>query len=158
MSDRESDDRLTGSRALAIEVNLTLCLPRDTQTVPLVRHLIGSTLQEFGVTLETRSDIELAVTEACANVVDHSQVEDEYEVKVAVNQERCEIRVVDSGHGFDFSSLGEGSDPTDERGRGVQLMRALVDKIRFESEPEAGTIVHLVKTLEFEPGAPTIPS
>jgi serine/threonine-protein kinase RsbW len=124
---------------LAIEVNLTLCLPRDTQTVPLVRHLIGT-----------------ALTEACANVVDHSQVEDEYEVRVAVSRDRCEIRVIDAGHGFDFNSLGDESDPTGERGRGVQLMRALVDSIRFESEPEAGTIVHLVKMLDFDPGAPTI--
>jgi serine/threonine-protein kinase RsbW len=140
---------------LAIEVNLTLCLPRDTQTVPLVRHVIGATLREFGVTRDTRGDIELAVTEACANVVDHSHVEDEYEVRVAVNQTRCEIRVVDAGHGFDFNSLGDDTDPTDERGRGVQLMRALVDAIHFESEPEAGTIVHLVKQLELEPGAPS---
>jgi serine/threonine-protein kinase RsbW len=139
---------------LAIEVNLTLCLPRDTQTVPLVRHLIGTALQEFGVTRDTTGDIELAVTEACANVVDHSHVEDEYEVRVALNQHRCEIRVIDAGHGFDFSSLGDESDPTDERGRGVQLMRALVDAIHFESKPEDGTIVHLVKELDFEPGAP----
>jgi serine/threonine-protein kinase RsbW len=135
---------------LPIEVNLTLCLPRDTQTVPLVRHLVGATLRELGVARDCRSDVELAVTEACANVLDHSQVEDEYEVRVAVTTERCEIRVVDTGHGFDFSTLDETSDPASERGRGVQLMRALVDGIRFDSEPEQGTIVHLVKHLVFD--------
>jgi serine/threonine-protein kinase RsbW len=156
MSDRDHIERLTGSVPLAIEVNLTLCLPRDTQTVPLVRHVVGAALRELGVTRDTTSDVELAVTEACANVVDHSHVQDEYEVRVAVNQERCEIRVVDTGHGFDFSSLDPDTpSPTDERGRGVVLMKALVDAIRFESKPEAGTIVHLVKELDFDPDAPS---
>lgn len=31
------------------------------------------------------------------------------------------------------------------------LMRALVDRTDFHSEPEDGTIVHLVKALELEP-------
>lgn len=139
---------------MPIEVNLSLCLPRDVQIVPLVRHLVGSTLEEFGVTRGCRADVELAVTEACANVLDHSHVDDEFEVKVAVDQDTCQIRVIDTGHGFDFSSLGDSTDPESERGRGVQLMRALVDNISFESEPEAGTVVHLVKRLQFEPNAP----
>ena len=139
---------------MPLEVNLTLCLPRDTQTVPLVRHLVGATLAEFGVTVGCRADVELAVTEACANVLDHSKGDDEYEVKVAVDQRTCQIRVVDQGHGFDFSTLTGESDPDSERGRGVQLMHALVDNIHFESQPEAGTVVHLVKRLEFEPDAP----
>lgn len=140
---------------MAIEINLTLCLPRDTQTVPLVRHLVGAALQEFGVTDECRGDIELALTEACANVVDHSHVDDEYQVRVAVDPDRCQIRVVDTGHGFDFSTLAGEANLTDERGRGIQLMRALVDRIRFQSEPEDGTVVHLVKELDFVPNAPT---
>ena len=140
---------------MAIEVNLTLCLPRDTQTVPVVRHVIGSTLHEFGVTADCRTDVELAVTEACANVLDHSQIEDEYEVRVAITTRRCEIRVVDTGRGFDFSTLSDTIDLDDERGRGVLLMRALVDQIRFESRPEQGTVVHLVKDLVFRPDAAT---
>ena len=43
-----------------------------------------------------------------------------------------------------------------ERGRGVSLMRALVDNVRFESRPQAGTIVHLVKTLELEENSPLL--
>lgn len=139
---------------MAIEVNLSLCLPRDTKTVPLVRHLVGATLEEFGVEEACRADVELAVTEACANVLDHSQIDDQYEVQVAVSLDRCEIRVIDTGHGFDFESLRDDEDVARPRGRGVQLMRALMDRIHFESRPERGTIVHLVKRLELRPEAP----
>jgi anti-sigma regulatory factor (Ser/Thr protein kinase) len=46
---------------------------------------------------------------------------------------------------------------TDERGRGILLMRALVDSIDFDSRPEtgAGTIVRLVKRRDFD-GPPPI--
>jgi hypothetical protein len=35
-----------------------------------------------------------------------------------------------------------------EEGRGLALLSALVDGVRFESRPEAGTVVHLVKQLD----------
>jgi anti-sigma regulatory factor (Ser/Thr protein kinase) len=44
--------------------------------------------------------------------------------------------------------------PSDEQGRGMALMAALVDSVHFESRPEAGTIVHLVKDLTMRPDGP----
>ena len=41
-----------------------------------------------------------------------------------------------------------------EHGRGVALMRALVDQVRLESRPEVGTVVRLVKTLRFDDTVP----
>ncbi|HUQ38614.1 MAG TPA: ATP-binding protein [Acidimicrobiales bacterium] len=133
-----------------MNIKLSLSMPRDESTLPLVRHLCKYSLWEIGVAHECVSDIELALTEACANVVEHSTRDDEYEVHIEVNQLRCEIRVIDAGHGFDFESLGQAdADHSAEGGRGIQLMRALVDRVRFISEPEEGTIVHLVKDLAF---------
>lgn len=37
------------------------------------------------------------------------------------------------------------------RGRGVGIMRALMDHVEFVPEPESGMTVHLVKTLSVEP-------
>jgi serine/threonine-protein kinase RsbW len=65
------------------------------------------------------------------------------------------LRVIDTGHGFDFGSLSTlGASATDEEGRGVSLMQALVDQVRFTSVPEKGTIVHLEKELEFDAASP----
>ena len=140
-----------------MEISQSLCLPRDNSTVPLVRHLCKFVLWQIGVTAPCIGDIEVAVTEACANVVEHTAGDDEYEVHVTITDSQCEIRVVDVGHGFDADALGDPSgDGKAERGRGVHLMRSLVDNIKFESEPEAGTIVHLVKTLAFD-GPPPPP-
>ncbi len=131
-----------------MRVNLVLCLPRDDSTVPVLRHITVCALAELGVVPEIIDDVALAVTEACANVVRHSGVDDEYEVRLSLEDAWCEISVVDTGHGFDSASLGVAmAESSEERGRGLALMKALVDDVRFESRPEAGTVVHLVKEL-----------
>ena len=132
-----------------------LCLPRDSSTLSVVRHITASALDELGVVSEEIGDVILALTEAAANVVKHSGADDQYEVHLVIENNTCEIRVIDGGRGFDSESLGVNmAGPSEERGRGMALMAALVDSVRFESRPEAGTIVHLVKDLKLRPDGP----
>lgn len=138
-----------------MRITLTLCLPRDAATLPVVRHIAGFALREVGVEAEAIADVELALTEASANVVKHSGAADQYEVHLTLEDRICEIRVIDTGHGFDSSSLAVAmAAPSEEQGRGMALIEALVDSVSFESRPEAGTIVHLVKDLTLRPDAP----
>lgn len=135
---------------MPLGINLDLVLPRDNATVPLVRHILRHTLTEFGVTAGCVGDVELAITEAAANVVEHSGGDDEYEIKVSVDEERCEIRVIDAHNGFDPAVAEDFPGSEAERGRGILLMQALMDSLQFESEPERGTVVHLTKALDFD--------
>ena len=136
-------------------VTLSLQLPRDRLSVPVARHLVGAAMEEVGVVAEDAEAVKLALTEACANVIDHSGPGDVYDLAVTVGPTACHIRVVDVGRGFDHEALSPGmATPDAEHGRGVALMQALVDQVRFESEPEQGTIVHLVKRLRFDDTAP----
>ena len=129
-----------------------LCLPRDSSTLSVVRHITASALEELGVVSEEIGDVILALTEAASNVVKHSGADDQYEVHLVIENNTCAIRVVDGGRGFDSDRLGVNmAGPSEERGRGMALMAALVDSVRFESRPEAGTIVHLVKDLALRP-------
>lgn len=139
---------------MPVGIHLSLALPRDVATVPLVRHLCAYALREIRVEEGCIADIELAVTEACANVVRHAGAEDAYDVTVAITAASCEIRVVNTGGGFEVGTLGD--DPVHasaESGRGVHLMRSLVDTMAFTSTPGSGTEVHLVKSLRYEDGA-----
>ena len=142
-----------------MQLSLSLVLPRDEQTIPVTRHIVQSALDELGALPHCRDDIAIAQTEACSNVVHHSGPGDEYEVRVDIGPEKCVIRVVDTGRGFDSESLavdrdGAGPDLSAERGRGIALMRALVDEVRFVSKPEAGTIVHLEKSVSYAERSP----
>jgi len=137
-----------------LEIKMALSLPRDARTIAVARHICRQTLRELGVEGECVSDIEVALTEACTNVLDHSGPGDEYDVRVTLAERDCVIRVVDSGSGFDVEAPRAPPDDAAERGRGIALMRALVDEVRFESRPADGTIVHLEKKLAYVEGAP----
>lgn len=133
-----------------MQVALSLALPRDELTVPVARHIASGAMERLGVDKDCVVDIEVALSEACTNVIQHSGPGDDYEITVSLDERTCVIRVVDRGHGFDSASLADVSDVSAERGRGVELMRALVDSVRFDSKPEEGTIVHLEKELVLE--------
>lgn len=136
-----------------MDCRFTLCLPRDEASVPVVRHVCRDALVLLGVGDECVSAIEVAVTEACTNVLRHVEGTDaEYEVSVSVNETRCDIRLIDSA-GEIFAHEHQGrkeAHPEAESGRGIFLMRAMVDELKFVSEPESGSIVHLVKNLELK--------
>ena len=138
-----------------MEIKFTLQLPRDALSVPVVRRVLNSSMRTLGVEEDCLTDIEVALTEACTNVLDHATAGDEYEVVAGLNDSACVIEVIDTGRGFDADHLGHAeADPSAEEGRGIQLIRALVDKVHFRSRAERGMIVHLEKELQFEEGSP----
>jgi serine/threonine-protein kinase RsbW len=138
-----------------MEIKFTLLLPRDALSVPVVRRVLNSSMRTLGVVDDCLTDIEIALTEACTNVLDHATAGDEYEVIAGLDDSNCVIEVLDTGRGFDAEKLGHAeADPTAEEGRGIQLIRALVDRVHFRSRPETGMIVHLEKELQFTDGSP----
>ena len=142
---------------MPLEVNLSLCLPTDEMSVPVVRHICQYSLTEVGVADRCLDDIAVALTEACTNVLDHAAQDGEaYEVQISIDDERCTIRVKDAGGGFDFDarSTQPPAEGHAESGRGLDLIRALVDRVKFTSKPEDGMIVHLEKELEFDDDHP----
>jgi len=137
-----------------MQVTLALWLPRDEMSIPVARHIVKAAMENVGVDGGGVHDIEIALTEACTNVLKHSGPGDEYEVSFELDDEVVILRVIDTGRGFDFASLADTAAAlTDERGRGVSLMHALVDTVKFQSKPEAGTIVHLEKRIEYAEGS-----
>jgi serine/threonine-protein kinase RsbW len=133
-----------------MELSLALTLPRDEQTVPVARHIVRNAMDQVGVDETCVYDIELALSEACTNVLLHSGPGDQYLVRLDLEDRLGVIRVIDVGRGFDSAKLqAEGAVVEGERGRGVGLMQALVDRVDFTSRREAGTIVTLEKALTY---------
>lgn len=138
-----------------MQIRLTVALPRDTVSIPVVRRMLTATLSTLRVRDDCARDVQLALTEACTNVLDHAEEQDSYEVSVAIDKDLCIIEVVDRGRGFDASEAGYANAATEsEVGRGIQLMRAVADRVRFDDAPDRGTIVHLEKQLYWQDGAP----
>lgn len=131
-------------------LSLAIVLPRDEVSIPISRRIIRDALRALGVDESCADDIALAQTEACTNVVQHSGPGDQYEMRIEISKDRCTISVIDTGQGFDLGAMVDQSDLGAVRGRGIQLMRALVDDVHFVSEAEEGTAVRLQKRLVFD--------
>ena len=123
-----------------MEIKLTLALPRDSVSVPVVRRVLSGALHTLGVEPAVVHAIEVALTEACTNVLDHADEGDEYEVSAGIDGEVCVLEVVDRADtAFDGSMLGlTEADGSAEEGRGIQLMRALVDQSSSPAGRRAG--------------------
>ena len=80
-----------------MEIKMALYLPRDATSVPVTRRVLDRCLETLGVTPDTRADIALALSEACANVVQHAGPGEEYQVQVSARNRQCIIEVVDAG-------------------------------------------------------------
>lgn len=135
-----------------VEATIALRLPRDAASVPLIRQLLDGTLRSLGVEPQVRDDIELMLTEACSNVIKHAGPSDDYTVSASVHDHLCVIKVVDTGNGFDPRKMLD-PDQSSEHGRGMQIMRALADDVRFTNRREHGAVVCLEKRLRYAPGA-----
>ncbi|HEU4423036.1 MAG TPA: ATP-binding protein [Pilimelia sp.] len=137
-------------------IKLVLHLPRDRETVPLARRVLDGALSTAGVAPECRADINLALTEACANVVSHASDVAEYEVAITAEGQRCTIEVTDTGPGAEPAQLTQPMpDPRAESGRGLHIIRAVMDVAEVAAGPAGGLVIRMIKKLVFTPG-PTL--
>ncbi|WP_030615484.1 ATP-binding protein [Streptomyces sclerotialus] len=79
----------------------SLHLRREAASVPLARRLLLGTMETAGVDPDVCYDLSLALSEACANAVEHGDgVAEEYRVTAFIDGDTCRIEVTDSGPGF----------------------------------------------------------
>jgi serine/threonine-protein kinase RsbW len=136
-----------------VDMKFSLDLPRETLSIPVIRRVLGDTLRGLGVSEGCIGDILVATSEACTNVVQHVDTAARYEVTASIDNEHCVLKVVDRGQGFESDSSRTVT-PDSESGRGIKIMKALVDDVVFDSRPEAGTVVYLQKTLSWRDESP----
>lgn len=130
-----------------MRMSVRLDLPREADSVPAVRRLLRCALDLLNVDAEHGADLEIAISEACANVVRHADGAQRFEVRLDVGADRCAIDVVDDGAGFDADTAGDESpEAGSECGRGLFLIRALSENVRMQSSPRRGSLIHFEKT------------
>jgi serine/threonine-protein kinase RsbW len=118
----------------------------------MVRRVLGDAMRSLHVSESCIADMLLAVSEACSNAVRHGGPANRYEVTASIGYGRCDVRVADSGDGLPSVPLH--FPPADtENGRGLLIMRSVVDEISFGITPGRGTTVHMRKQLAWDDAA-----
>jgi serine/threonine-protein kinase RsbW len=125
-----------------MEGTTRLRLPRDERHVGGLRRVTACLLAEAGAPDEVVEDLAVVVSEACGNVVRHAPG-GSYGVTVEVRSDGCTVEVADENADALARFPDEHApavDSDEESGRGVKLMRALVDELRFEPTDEGGRL------------------
>jgi serine/threonine-protein kinase RsbW len=101
-------------------------------------------------------DVEMALREALANAIVHGNRQDPcksvYVACRCTTDGEISITVQDEGQGFDADSVPDPRTPENRlltQGRGIYLMRTLMDEVRFERR---GAVVHMRKASNSRPG------
>jgi serine/threonine-protein kinase RsbW len=101
-------------------------------------------LSDYVSDQELLHDLDLALTEACANVVRHAYPGQQGELEVILGVEsgsHVELRIADWGPGLDPNAVCyDAPEPTAEGGRGFFLMKNLSDDLRIEAIDGKNTI------------------
>ncbi|UQX02073.1 ATP-binding protein [Streptomyces sp. RerS4] len=140
----------------------SLHLRREAASVPLARRLLLGTMETAGVDPDISFDLSVALSEACANAVEHGgraparEVPDEtgaYHVTAYLDGDRCRIEVADSGPGFPPATVARHRPSLAEHGRGLNLIEELADHVRFRNRPGRGAVVSFDKMLKWRDDA-----
>ena len=125
---------------------LELHIPADTRYLSLVRRGVRSLAESVGFAREDVADVELAVSEAVTNSVEHGRspgCDPGVVVRCRVCDDFLVVEIEDESHA---DTIPNRPDPphTDERGRGVLMMRALMDECE-DSRTDHGIMVRMTK-------------
>lgn len=111
------------------------------------RHRIVEMLGDLPLGRDAVFDAALATGEALGNAYDHAGGKG-CVLNVRAYRDRVVIEVCDGGCGFEIAQ-DEEPEESEERGRGIRLMRMLVDSVEVRRRTEgAGTMVRLIKLLD----------
>jgi serine/threonine-protein kinase RsbW len=140
----------------AIERKFTLQVPSSTENLALIREFVTSVGRQATLTDVEIGQLELAVDEACANVIEHAYGHDitkDVSVRATFDDERLKISVIDEGRGFEPDKVNQKSvdELVHERrngGLGIRLIKTLMDEVSYEIEPGLKNELHMTKLIK----------
>lgn len=138
------------------ERRFLLHVPSSTENLALIRDFVANIGKQAGLAESELSMIELAVDEACANVIEHAYSMDgskEVIVRAKLDADQVEISVIDTGKGFDPSSIVQKDlkKLVAERrsgGLGMRMMKLVMDEVQYQIKPGERNELKMIKKLK----------
>lgn len=138
------------------ERRFLLHVPSSTENLALIRDFVGNIGRQAGMAETELSMLELAVDEACANVIEHAYGLDKTQeviMRVTLDVDSLKIQVIDTGKGFDPSQI-EQKDVKKliaERrsgGLGMRMMKLVMDEVQYQMKPGERNELTMIKKLK----------
>ena len=142
----------------SIEQRFTLLVPSSTQNLALIRDFVTNVGFQAGLGDDDVAKLELAVDEACTNVIEHAHRNDlskDVVVRATFDERTLRIEVVDTGEGFDPAKLPQENleqmvAKHRSGGLGLRVMKSLMDEVSYEIVPGDTNRLRMVKKLRKE--------
>jgi len=134
--------------------NNSIEIPSSEDFLIEVNDFLENWLRQLHVSEDMVADFGIVVSELVNNAIRHGNKRDlKKTVKLTLNYNNGEVEAViaDQGQGFNPEAI---PDPVSEEnlmkeiGRGVYIVRALVDDISFKFPASGGTVVTIKKAIE----------
>jgi len=138
------------------KVQYKLRIPSQTDNLEIIRFFVGKVARKVGFSDDDVGKIELAVDEACTNVMKHAYKEDvpdkSLDVAVQIDYQKLTLVVTDHGKGFDpgqihLPDMKEYLAELRVGGLGIYLMKTLMDEVDYDIKPGVSNQVRMVKYL-----------
>lgn len=133
--------------------NYFLKIPGQTDNLEIIRNFVAGVARKVGFDLEESNKIELAVDEACTNVIEHAYQHDEskdIDIAIKIDYNKFTVVVTDRGRSFKLEEVelpDMNSYLAELRvgGLGIYLMKTLMDEVDYKSKPGGKNEVTMVK-------------
>ena len=127
----------------------TLTIPSDLRMLSVARAFIEAICQTEDMDRNTIHNIVLAMGEAVTNIIRHGHRENpeaSVQISCRIDRDLVEILLLDEADPFDLAAVPY-KDPGELRvgGRGVYLMRALMDELSCQPLGARGNALRMVK-------------
>ncbi|MBI4902241.1 MAG: ATP-binding protein [Acidobacteria bacterium] len=138
------------------ERKFLLHVPSSTENLALIRDFVAAIGKQAGLAETELSMIELAVDEACANVIEHAYGSDQTKeviVRAILDNDTITIEVIDTGKGFDPGSVEQKDLKrlVEERrsgGLGMRMMKLVMDEVHYQIVPGERNELRMIKRLK----------
>ena len=137
--------------------SMEMIFPSDFKYLGAVDAAVQDIARELSCAQRWINDFSTALVEACTNAIEHGNKyakDKKVRVIVTLNGRNLIARVFDQGGGFDYKGyLSDDStppDPLSERGRGILIMRAFTDDLKYKKLDDGGICLELVKSCDDE--------
>lgn len=131
-----------------------LKIPSQSDNLELIRGFVAKIASKVGFGENDINKIELAVDEACANIIKHAYKNDKkdkpIDIAIEIDYKKLTIVITDKGKGFDVSKIKspdmhEYLAQMRVGGLGIYLMKTLMDEVDFDIEPGTKNQVKMTK-------------
>ena len=137
------------------QIEIEITVPNQTRYLSLIGKIGENMAHELGCLPGDRETLgqhlNVVLTEALVNAIKHANAADpnkEVHIRISVSDKDLLIRVYDNGQGFDFNLVSRTTcpDPLNEQGRGIYIMRSLMDSVEYKKS-NGGNVLEMKKKL-----------